>query len=410
MLPFSKEVIVIDNILLEAKKRGILNEQELGARIEEMKKQEAIFKHPFTIYQDNQGRYCTYFCDKDGKRVKKVKKKREDLENEIYRFYLSEEDCPTIDEIFTEWCQIRVDQGKIKVSSYERNKQTYKRFYKEFGQRKIRYVDIFDFVDFLEAQIPKYKLTAKAFCDLKTITKGIIQRAKRKKLIDYTADDVFSELCVLEKSFAKNHKSDDEEVFTEDELPRVITYLIGNKDILNLGILLLFVTGLRIGELAALRFDDINNNVIHIKRTETRHYENGKGVYSIQDCPKTDAGDRMVVIPKDFMWIINTLRQMFNNNGFVFQKDGERICTYSFRNRLRTICRKLGCTAKSPHKIRKTYGSILLDNHMDNRLVMAQMGHTDISCTETHYHRNRRNEESMVDIISAIPEFQLTTP
>ena len=44
---------------------------------------------------------------------------------------------------------------------------------------------------------------------------------------------------------------------------------------------------------------------------------------------------------------------------------------------------------KSPHKIRKTYGSILLDNHIDNKLIIEQMGRTDIRCTEEHYHRNR---------------------
>ena len=72
-------------------------------------------------------------------------------------------------------------------------------------------------------------------------------------------------------------------------------------------------------------------------------------------------------------------------------KDGERILTQAMRMRFKRICKKLGIFHKSPHKIRKTYGSILLDNQIDNKLIMEQMGHTDILCTEEHYHRNRKN-------------------
>ena len=39
-------------------------------------------------------------------------------------------------------------------------------------------------------------------------------------------------------------------------------------------------------------------------------------------------------------------------------------------------------------------------------LFMEQMGHTDIACTENHYHRNRRSIDAKSQIISSIPEFQ----
>ncbi len=37
---------------------------------------------------------------------------------------------------------------------------------------------------------------------------------------------------------------------------------------------------------------------------------------------------------------------------------------------------------------------------------MEQMVHTDIACTENHYHRNRRSIDAKSQIISSIPEFQ----
>lgn len=74
--------------------------------------------------------------------------------------------------------------------------------------------------------------------------------------------------------------------------------------------------------------------------------------------------------------------------------------------RLRRICDKLHIYRKSPHKIRKTYGSILLDNRIDSRLIIGQMDHPNILCTEQHYHRNGRTVERKQEILSNIPEVQ----
>ena len=52
-------------------------------------------------------------------------------------------------------------------------------------------------------------------------------------------------------------------------------------------------------------------------------------------------------------------------------------------------------------------GSILLDNSVDNRLIIDVMGHTDISCTEGYYHKNRKTLERKSQIISSIPEFKV---
>ena len=48
----------------------------------------------------------------------------------------------------------------------------------------------------------------------------------------------------------------------------------------------------------------------------------------------------------------------------------------------------------------------MLDNHIDNRLIIQQMGHTGIDCTETYYHRNRRTIEKKKEILSNIPDFK----
>lgn len=84
---------------------------------------------------------------------------------------------------------------------------------------------------------------------------------------------------------------------------------------------------------------------------------------------------------------------------------GNRISIQSIRMRQKRICKKLNIYPKSPHKGRKTYGTILMDNHIDNRLIIEQMGHTDITCSEKHYHRNRKSIEKKTEILSNIPDF-----
>lgn len=92
---------------------------------------------------------------------------------------------------------------------------------------------------------------------------------------------------------------------------------------------------------------------------------------------------------------------------YIFTDDeGQRMTTNCIRRRQERNCKRLGIYKKSPHKIRKTYGSILLDNKVDQRLVVDIMGHTDIACTEGHYHRNRKSKNQKLQIISDIPEFQ----
>lgn len=91
----------------------------------------------------------------------------------------------------------------------------------------------------------------------------------------------------------------------------------------------------------------------------------------------------------------------------MFEKDRNRIKTYSFRKRLYHICDQMEIPRRFPHKIRKTYAGILLDNHVSGKVIIELMGHTDINCTNKYYGRNRKTNEKKVEILNSIPEFQI---
>lgn len=87
-------------------------------------------------------------------------------------------------------------------------------------------------------------------------------------------------------------------------------------------------------------------------------------------------------------------------------KCGIRLRTSWIRRRLYAICRELGFEReKGPHTCRRTYATILLDNNVDKNLIMDQMGHTDISCTEKYYHEDMKSLDTKIKILSGIPDF-----
>ncbi len=395
-------------ILKYASENGMIDFDTIQKQIEDMEKDKYLKMHPFSIWEGKTDKlWHTYLPDEEGGRIPKKRKTEDEIKKLVIDFWKEKSENPTIEEVFEEWNDRRLELKKISNSTHLRNQQIFKRHYSEFGKKRIKSVTPDEIGEFLEEQIPKYDLTAKAFSNLKGITRGLLKRAKKRKLFNYNVEEFLAELDTSETDFKKVIKEDYEEVFSEDEMPIIMDYLINNLDKKNIGILLMFVTGIRVGELVALKNEVFESNSFKIRRTETKYLDaNDKYVYGIKEFPKSDAGVRTVIIPNDYLWLCEMIRSLNPYGEYIFLNNkGERMTTNSIRSRLRIICRKLGIYRKPPHKIRKTYGSILLDNNVDSRLIIGQMGHSDILCTENHYHRNRKSIDRKSEIISAIPEF-----
>ena len=407
----------MNDILQYALENGIINLSHIQEQIEMNKREEILKEYRDSIWKASDGYWkirMTY--DETGQKKMFKRKSKQDLEDLIVKTHREKVENPTMSTIFNEWVQRKVDLNKISIQTYQRYKQDFNRFFKELGKQKIRSLEPEDISNFLEEQISEHNLSAKGFSNLKTITRGTLKWAKRNKLIDWNVQELFYDLDVTDKSFKKTVKEDSEEVFNDMEMDRVIEYLKERPDMINLGLLLMFVTGLRVGELAALKWDDWIYNkddqsasIIKVRRTEIRHFKNHKGIFEVKDFPKTEAGVRNVVIPQNCTWILQKLRTMSAFYEYVFWKDGQRINTYTFRNRLRTVCKNTNCIQKSPHKIRKTYCTILLDHSIDNQMVISQMGHTNISCSENYYHRDRKDLVKKQKIMDSIDEFMVVS-
>lgn len=393
------------DMLNYAVQNGIIDLSYVQDMIKMKRREEVLEKHPYAIYQGKDKKWYTHIPDLDRKEKRKLIKRsnKEEIEQAIIDYWKEKEENPTVKEVFDEWLDKRLKREEISKSTFDRYKQQYNQCFGKFGDRKIKGVQEHEIEDFILDTIHEKELTAKGFGNLRTLIFGIFKYAKKKKYVSFSITDVMGDIEIPRKAFRKTKKNAEELVFNENEMPRVIAYLEEDLNIVNLAILLLFKTGMRIGELVALKPEDIYGNVIHINRTEIRYKdESGQYVYEVRDFPKTEAGIRDIVVPESGLWILKRI-QMLNPFGeYVFMRGGERLRAYNIRMPLRTICKNVGIIQKSPNKIRKTYGSILIDGGVDESLVISQMGHTDIKTTKGHYYKDRKSEQHKVEIINKI--------
>ncbi len=402
---FEGEIIIEqatkNEVLNYAIEHGIIDLSYIENKIEMNKREELLKKHPYEIWIGKDNRYYTYFPEKDNKRMLKSRNTRQKIEDCIVDFWKQEMENPTIYELYIEWVDGKLKREEITITTKNRYDRQYKESMIEFGKNRIKAIEEYDIEKFLLEAIHVHKMTAKGFSNLRTLILGIFKLAKKKKLVQYSIKNVIDDMDISRKLFRKVKHEDDELIFMDEEVEKVLNYFKQHKlDLKDLGILLLFYTGMRPGELSALTWDDVNGNIIKIHSTEIRYEnENKEYIYEVRDFPKTEAGIRDVIVPQSQLWILKEIKTLNPSGKYVFEQHGQRIRTCLFDDRIRRICSKLKIKEKSLNKIRKTYATTLIDKRVDDSLIIAQMGHTDITTTKNYYYKNRKNMQQKSLII-----------
>lgn len=377
---------------------------------EQLKRKDILKQHPYKVWKGSNGRWLSYLPDDTKESGRKLLSciDQESLESEIVAFY-EEHYAPTFGDTYREWITRRVVLNQIAHSTYNRTQAIYKKHFAELDKKKLKDLQVDDYVDFLERQIAEYGLTAKAFANLKGLLVGTLNRAKRLKLISYTGIDVSNEFkAVSEARYKQRIIEEEKEVFSEDETELVVNYLMAQGTETDIALLLIFATGLRAGECVALKQEDFGENYVVVKRTETKYLKDGKQIRDVKDSPKTAAGIRMVVIPQSFKWLVPMIKALHPEREYCFYAEkGDRMAVQTLEKRLNKVCDNLNIPRRSPHKIRKTYCSILLDNNVDRNFIRQQVGHADITTTEMFYHRNRKTIAKKAEILDSIEDFKI---
>lgn len=390
----------MDELLKYLIENGKINLQEVDQEIKMKKREELLKQHNYDIWQGTNGKWYTYLPDKEKGRVQRERKSKVEIEKLVIAYYKEQEENPTIRELFYQWLDRRIDNKEIEESTYTRYVVDFERCFhiNNFDKEKIKNVEEIDIEYFLKSCVQQKQMTKKAYSNIRTLVYGIFKYAKKKHYITYSIKTVVDEIEFNRKEFRKIEHKDIEQVFFLEEERNVIAVLKEAEDIVNLGLLLLFKSGLRIGELCALKESDIEGNLINVNRTETIYNDRvtWKKTHAIKEYPKTEAGIRHVILKDEDTWILERIK-LYNPHGeYLFMRYGKRICSFTFRKRLYAICKKGNAVRKSPHKIRKTYGTKLYNSDVTKSLVCKQMGHTDITCLEKYYYFNRNTEAEKI--------------
>jgi integrase len=151
---------------------------------------------------------------------------------------------------------------------------------------------------------------------------------------------------------------------------------------------LMLATGARIGEILALRWEDLDLATEHPTLTisGTIVYLKGKGFFR-QDWTKSDAGHRAMVLPRFAvgMLMARKITAADNPHDAIFaSRRGTWLSPQNVRRQWRQARADTGLEWVTPHTFRKTVAT-LIDKEADADSAAAQLGHKTKEITKKHY-------------------------
>lgn len=194
---------------------------------------------------------------------------------------------------------------------------------------------------------------------------------------------LFSPECVTLKREQKKIR-----VFSMDEEACLITYLCENMDMTMLGILLCLFTGIRIGELCALKWDEINlsEQTLQIRRTMQRIRVDGSQgrKTEVKLCePKSICSIRTIPLPD---MLIELLSQYYAPGTFLLTGDSSRyVEPRTIQYRFKNILKACNISEANFHTTRHTFATRCIELGFDVKSLSEILGHSSVAITMNRY-------------------------
>ena len=388
------------NILNNACQNGIIDMARIKELMVKADREKYLKQHKYAIYMDNKGNWSTRLPKPGGGRIKKTYKSREKLEEVIIAHYkeLESSSVVTVENAFHLWIEEKLQLDGTKKQTIDRYSTDFTRYFDNTNILKMNVSDVTEDMLklFIRETIREKQLTNRQYKGLKTLINGIFKYAKDHHYTDISISSFFGDLSIPKTAFRKSVKKDKDDVFTEEELGKIREWIYGHQSMTNLGILLVMNTGLRLGELVALKWKDVDGDFLHVHRTQERYKgESGEYIFNVRDSGKTDAADRRVYLNKEAKDTLHRIRLKNPFGEWILEKKGNRMVSDSFDNTLYYICDRAGIKRRSMHKLRKAYATKLIDAGVSESVITAQMGHNDIQTTRQYYYRNNKTDDEV---------------
>lgn len=381
---------------------GMIDVDTIRKQIEMNDRKKYLELHNSKIWQSTDGKWYSFVPDcrkPTGKRLVKrcTKEKLEDFLVDFYKGYVEPQ---TIEKTYMEWIDKKLKFGEISKQTADRYNADFNKYFYSAKDKEIKYINDDFLDDFILRNIREHNLKSKAWSNLRTIIRGMFLFAKKRGYTNFSITTYLSELDLSHKLFNHEKKSDEQSIFSQEEVNEIVNYISNSRSLNDLAILFAIYTGMRVGEIVALKWEDIGSDYIHVNRTQIRfNNECGAIVHEIRDFPKTEAGIRDIVIVPELRDIIKRLRTINPFTEYLFEKNGECIHKHSVCTKLYYICDKLNFQRKGMHSLRRYYATKLISAGVEEIIIISQMGHTDFNTTKNYYYKNNKEKQDIAETI-----------
>lgn len=205
------------------------------------------------------------------------------------------------------------------------------------------------------------------------------------QIVKYGTKNVSFKINNNRKASCNTKSLESIQIFTKCEQQRIIEYLLEDIDSYKLGILVCMFTGLRLGEICALRRDsiDLSNRTIKITQTVQRIKSTRPDTKTelVVSSPKTANSYRIVPICDMLHSILseNMVETYYVVNGSNVMEP--RTYQYFFKKLLNS----LSIEVKNFHCIRHTFATNCIDSGMEVKCLSEILGHSDVKTTLNKY-------------------------
>ncbi len=234
--------------------------------------------------------------------------------------------------------------------------------------------------------------------DMVTVLKNILKFGEKKKLFPYTGFDINYPTTGSIKTKI--------EVINHDNGKKLFEYLVNNiHEYKNIGILIVLTTGIRIGEVCALKWGDLNceDELIKINRTINRIYakdETGKRKTKLViDTPKTASSNREVPLSDVLVKSIKHIKKSFgyDEKKYILSNSYKPYEPRPFRSYYNEILKKLSIPHTKFHALRHGFATRCIESGVDVKTLSSILGHSKVSLTlDLYVHPNQEQKKKAV--------------
>ncbi len=271
----------------------------------------------------------------------------------------------------TVWVEeyLRAHESKIKIGTYkvyERYLNNHiKPFFGSVGLQKVSRDMLQAFVNSMKALAPSTIKGIFAFL------RETLKAAERKDYIIPIRFDI--ELPKTKRS--------EPQVFTRDEQRKIEQALCIGENPNEVGVLICLYTGLRIGEVCGLKWDDVDleNEVLHVRRTVQRLTIDGKSVLK-ELPPKSETSQRKIPIPACLSEKLKEVKAQ-SESDYVLNTENHVMDTRTFQNLYKKILKRAKVRYANAHTMRHTFSVRALELGFDIKTLSEILGHADATVT-----------------------------